>query len=113
MPPIMNGAGYAPAHAFIFSAVWACSLFALVALSRAHRRNLLDVWLMVVMGVWICEVALAAVFNGGRFDLGFYAGRAYSLLGIGVVLILLLLQYASLSSQAATAAAALATQVER
>src|SRR6185436_8070291 len=35
-------------------------------------------------------IALSAVFNGGRFDLGFYSGRAYGLLAASFVLAVLL-----------------------
>jgi two-component system sensor histidine kinase/response regulator len=40
---------------------------------------MLDTWLMVVMCAWIFDVGLSAVFNAGRFDLGFYSGRIYGL----------------------------------
>jgi putative two-component system response regulator len=47
---------------------------------------------MVVMAVWIFEVALAAVFNAGRYDVGWYAGRVYGLLAGSFVLAVLLLE---------------------
>jgi two-component system sensor kinase FixL len=47
---------------------------------------------MVVMGAWILEIALAAILNAGRFDLGFYAGRVYGLLSAGLVLLVLLIE---------------------
>jgi hypothetical protein len=47
------------------------------ALGCARRHSVLDLWLMVVMCAWIFDIALSAVFNAGRFDLGFYAGRIY------------------------------------
>jgi two-component system sensor kinase FixL len=56
---------------------------------------------MVVMAAWIFDVGLAAGVNAGRFDLGFYAGRAYGLLAAGLVLLVLLIEtgalYASLA----------------
>jgi light-regulated signal transduction histidine kinase (bacteriophytochrome) len=52
----------------------------------------LDLWLMVVMCAWIFDIALSAVLNAGRFDLGFYAGRIYGLLAASFVLIVLLLE---------------------
>jgi signal transduction histidine kinase len=45
---------------------------------------------MVVMCAWLFDIALAAVLNGGRFDLGFYAGRIYGLLAASFVLLVLL-----------------------
>ena len=45
---------------------------------------------MVVMCAWIFDIALSAVLNAGRFDLGFYAGRIYGLLAASFVLTMLL-----------------------
>ena len=55
-------------------------------------HSVLDVWLMLVMVAWLFDIALAAVLNGGRFDLGFYAGRIYGLAAATFVLIVLLLE---------------------
>ena len=30
---------------------------------------------MVVMGYWFCDITLSSYLNGGRYDLGFYAGQ--------------------------------------
>jgi PAS domain S-box-containing protein len=42
------------------------------------------------------DIALAAVFNAGRFDLGFYAGRIYGLLAASFVLAALLTEHSQL-----------------
>ena len=47
---------------------------------------------MVVTCAWFFDVALSAVLNAGRFDLGFYAGRIYGLLAASFVLIMLVLE---------------------
>src|SRR5438876_1482375 len=47
---------------------------------------------MVVMCAWFFDIALAAVLNAGRFDLGFYAGRIYGLLAASFVLTALLIE---------------------
>jgi len=47
---------------------------------------------MVVLCAWSLDIALSAVLNGGRFDLGFYAGRIYGLLAASFVLIMMLLE---------------------
>src|SRR5205814_632727 len=52
----------------------------------------LDLRLMVVMCAWLFDIALSAMLNAGRFDLGFYAGRIYGLLASSVVLMELLLE---------------------
>jgi light-regulated signal transduction histidine kinase (bacteriophytochrome) len=45
---------------------------------------------MVVLAAWIFDIGLAAVFNQGRYDFGFYAGRVYGLLAACFVLVVLL-----------------------
>jgi diguanylate cyclase (GGDEF)-like protein len=80
-----------------------CAVLALVMLRRLEPRSVLDLWLLVVMSAWIFEIGLSAVFNAGRFDLGFYAGRLYGLLASSFVLIMLLTQTLRLYAELATA----------
>ena len=47
---------------------------------------------MVAAVAVLCEIALAAVFNGGRYDVGFYLGRIYGLVASSLVLVMLLLE---------------------
>ncbi len=47
---------------------------------------------MVVMCASICEVALSAALNAGRFDLGFYIGCAYGLVASSVMIMALPLE---------------------
>ncbi len=70
--------------------IWMLSLLAVWVLWRRKQRTVLDVWLLVVMCVWVFDLALAAVLNTGRYDLGWYAGRIYGLLGAGSLLFTLL-----------------------
>jgi PAS domain S-box-containing protein len=56
---------------------------------------------MVVMCAWVFDLALSAVLNAGRFDLGFYVGRIYGLLAATFVLIVLLLETGSLYTRLA------------
>jgi PAS domain S-box-containing protein len=92
LPAIMQGNGYAPLLIGVVSVVWALSFGALVVLWIRRPHSVLDVWLMVVMSAWLFDIALAAVLNAGRFDLGFYAGRIYGLMAASFVLIVLLLE---------------------
>ena len=92
LPPIMDGHHYTPAMRIVVSTVWALSVLGLVALWRRRPHSVLDVWLMVVLAVWLCDIALAAVLNAGRFDLGFYAGRIYGWMAASFVLVVLLLE---------------------
>jgi signal transduction histidine kinase len=92
LPAIMSGNAYTPAMAGVISAVWLFSLAALAALWRRRPHSLLDLWLMVVMCAWFFDIGLSAVFNAGRFDVGFYGGRIYGLLAASFVLAVLLLE---------------------
>ena len=96
LPEIMQGNQYTPAMKIVVGSVWAFSVVALAALWLRSRHSVLDLWLMVVMCAWIFDIALSAVFNGGRFDLGFYAGRVYGLLTSAFVLLVLLLENSAL-----------------
>jgi PAS domain S-box-containing protein len=57
-----------------------------------RRRSLLDQWLMIVALAAILEMALGAIFVSGRFSLGFYAGRVFSLLTSTIILVVLLVE---------------------
>ena len=92
LPAIMAANRYTPAMVGVVTSTWILSFVALVFLWRRRPHSVLDVWLMVVMCVWIFDIALAAVLNAGRFDLGFYAGRIYGLLAASFVLFVLLLE---------------------
>jgi len=89
---------------------WVLSALALLVLLARKRRTVLDLWLMVVMCAWIFDVALAAILNAGRYDLGWYAGRIYGLLAasfvLGVFLIENSLQFARLTQFSAQLSAA-------
>ena len=100
LPGIMQGNSYTPAMIFVVSAVWGCSLIALAALWLRRPHSVLDLWLMVVMCAWLFDIALSAVLNAGRFDVGFYAGRIYGLLAATFVLLVLLLENTRLYARA-------------
>jgi len=101
LPPIMRGNHYTPLMTFVVTSVWLISLFALAVLWRRRPHSILDLWLIVVMSAWLFDIALAAVLNAGRFDLGFYAGRIYGLLAASIVLIALLIESGLLYSRLA------------
>jgi signal transduction histidine kinase len=106
LPPIMVGNRYTPAMIGVVSSVWIFSLFALIALWRQPPYSLLDLWVMVTLCAWIFDIALSAVFNQGRYDVGFYAGRAYGLAAASFVLLVLLLENVVLHNRLAKALAA-------
>jgi signal transduction histidine kinase len=97
LPPLMSGnqtRNYA-----VISIPWILSFIALLVLWFRAERSVLDLWLMVVMCAWMFDIALSAVLNTGRFDLGFYAGRAYGLLAATFVLVVLLFETGALYAE--------------
>jgi diguanylate cyclase (GGDEF)-like protein len=92
LPAIMAGDRYTPIAAMVISSVWLLSLFALTLVLRRRPYSVLDLWLIVTMCAWLFDIALSAVFNSGRYDLGFYAGRIYGLVAASLVLIVLLFE---------------------
>lgn len=103
LPPIMRGNGYTAEMSCVVGTAWGGCLVALAVLWRQRRDATMDRWLMVVLCVWVCDIALSAVFNAGRYDLGFYAGRIYGLLAASFVLLLLLVENYFLQSRLAAA----------
>ena len=121
LPAIMQGNRDAPAKVVVATASWMLTLIALLVLWRRRPHSVLDLWLMVVMWVWVFDIALASVLNAGRYDLGWYSGRIYGLLAASFVLVPLLLEngrlYAELvgsrESERRRAQEALARHAER
>jgi signal transduction histidine kinase len=103
LPAIMSGNRDAPAKVFVATASWLLCLAALPVLWRRRPHTVLDLWLMVVMCVWLFDIALASVLNAGRYDLGWYAGRVYGLLAASFVLLVLLLENSRLYAMLARA----------
>jgi signal transduction histidine kinase len=61
-----------------------------IALLWIRRKSLLDLWLMVVMLVFLTEVLISSFPVSARFSLGWYAGRTCSLLSGSLILFVLL-----------------------
>ncbi|WP_119303299.1 MASE4 domain-containing protein [Dongia deserti] len=113
LPPVMAGNRMTPAITVVMTAVWLCSLAAVGLLWRRKPHSVLDLWLMVVLCAWLCEVALAVILNAGRFDLGFYAGRIFGFAATGVVLVVLLLETRALYARLAQSLEAERTLLQR
>ncbi|MBV8836424.1 MAG: MASE4 domain-containing protein, partial [Alphaproteobacteria bacterium] len=103
LPAIMSGNNIKSHITFVVWTVWALGLVALLVLGWRRPHSVLDLWLMVAMLAWVFDVGLAAVLNGGRFDLGFYVGRVYGLAAASFVLIVLLIESGALYAQLARA----------
>src|SRR5450631_1225911 len=95
LPAIMANNRYDSVMTFVNTPVWLLSPVALVILWLRRPHSVLDMWLTVVLCAWLFDVGLSAVFNAGRFDLGFYAGRIYGLLAGTFVLSMLLIKTAA------------------
>lgn len=96
LPEVMRGNGYTPVLPVVVAAICLLALVALFELWRSSRHSTIDLWLMVAMCAWVFDIALSALLNGGRFDLGFYAGRLYGLAAATFVLIALMTKTAGL-----------------
>lgn len=92
LPAIMQGDVDAQTKIVVALATWLTILIALVVLWQKRPHLAIDLWLIVVMWAWVFDVALAAVLNHGRYDLGWYAGRIYGLMASSFVLVILLLE---------------------
>jgi len=107
LPTIMIDNHYTGAMIFVVGPVWLLILAALIGAWRRRQRSVLDLWLMVAMCAWVFDVALSAVLNAGRFDLGFYMGRLSGLLASSVVLMVLMAHTVRLYSELAASASEL------
>ncbi|UQR60479.1 PAS domain S-box protein [Bradyrhizobium sp. C-145] len=92
LPVLLRDGRYTPTMIGVVSFVWSLSFAALVSLWFRRPHSVIDVWLMVVMCAWLFDIALSAIVNVARFDLGFYAGRLYGLGAATFVLAVLLIE---------------------
>lgn len=92
LPVLVTNNRFTSANYIAVSILCLLSLLALTALWWRRPHSVLDLWLMVVMCAWLFDIALSAVFNASRFDLGWYAGRIYGLLAASSLLIVLLIE---------------------
>ena len=99
LPPLLLQNHYTLAMIVVIAVVWLLNLLAVLVLSRHRPYSALDMWLLVVMTAWLFDIALSAMLNAGRYDLGFYAGRIYGLLAASFVLMVLLYQNGKLYHQ--------------
>ena len=99
LPTLLSGGHYTATMVVVVCTVWFFSLAALTVLYFRRSHSVIDVWLMVVLCAWLFDVALSAIVNVARFDLGFYAGRLYGLCAASLVLAVLLVDNVALQAQ--------------
>ncbi|MBR0973587.1 PAS domain S-box protein [Bradyrhizobium japonicum] len=99
LPVLLRDGRYTQIMIGVVSFVWSLSFAALVSLWFRRPHSIIDAWLMVVMCAWLFDIALSAIVNVARFDLGFYAGRLYGLCASTFVLAVLLIENVRLQAQ--------------
>src|SRR5437868_2017009 len=102
LPTIVSGGHFNSALIHVASVVGFLVIAAPLLVLWFRRPHLIiDVWLMVVLCAWLFDIALSAIFNAARFDLGFYAGRLYGACAASFVLAALLVHNVQLQGQLA------------
>ena len=91
---------------FIAGTVLLLSAAALLLL-WIRRKSILDLWLMVMLGSHIAEVAVILFAIRSRFSLAFYGGRLFSIVVSTVMLVVLLSETTKLYAMLASAMRAL------
>src|SRR5882672_4334048 len=99
LPTLLSGGHYTQTMLIVVSGVWLLSLAALIVLWSRRPHLVIDVWLIVVLFAWLFDIALAAILNVARFDLGFYVGRIYGLCAASFVLGVLLIDNVALQAK--------------
>ncbi|WP_049812854.1 PAS domain S-box protein [Bradyrhizobium japonicum] len=110
LPVLLKDGHYTPTMIGVVSFVWSLSFAALVTLWFRKPHTVIDIWLMVTMCAWLFDIALSAIVNVARFDLGFYAGRLYGLGASSFVLAVLLIENVRLQANTAGMVGALQRQ---
>ena len=90
LPVLVVSNQFTPALAVVITTCCALCIAAIVVLWMRRPRTVLDLWLGVVMCVWIFDMGLSAAFNASRYDVGWYGGRIYGLVAASWLLIVLL-----------------------
>jgi two-component system sensor histidine kinase/response regulator len=104
LPPLLDADGFTPWQRIINLIDIILVIAAFVMLSTRSPPTLLNLWLMVVMVYWFCDITLSSYLNGGRYDFGFYAGRIYGAFAASFVLAVVVLENGRLYRRLAAAA---------
>jgi hypothetical protein len=74
-----------------------------LAVLLAHRRTILDLWLMVTLLAWMPNFLVAILSSSVRFSIGWYAARGFVLIGSCTLLTVLIIETMFLYSRLANA----------
>ncbi|MGA7786896.1 MAG: MASE4 domain-containing protein [Xanthobacteraceae bacterium] len=86
---IADEVSFTPMASYVTGVTVATTISALLAL-WVRRNSLLDLWLMVATVAALVEQAIVSLFIGGRFSVGFYTSRLFSVVVSTIVLVALL-----------------------
>src|SRR5262249_18273145 len=70
LPILLSEGRYTVTMIAVVCTVWFFSLAALIVMYFRRPHSVIDVWLMVVLCAWLFDIALSAIVNVARFDLG-------------------------------------------
>lgn len=97
LPPIMiDPARFGPQWPYFVGAPIALATISALVVLWVRRRSMLDLWLMVVMFLYLIEVPLSYYPAPSRFSGGWYAVRIFGFLASSLVLIVLLYEIQTL-----------------
>jgi hypothetical protein len=101
LPPLMTGSSYESITRPVLLIGWLAHFLALATLIWTTRvRRIIDVWLAVTLVALIIDLSLSALLVTGRYQNGFYLGRAYGFVAALFVLSVLLREAIALYGKA-------------
>ena len=93
-----DATSFSPLTTYVVGTDLLLSMLALVLLWK-RSRSILDLWLCVSICAFLAELVINNVFISGRFTLGWYTGRTFSILVSTIVMILMLAQTFALNGK--------------
>jgi signal transduction histidine kinase len=105
-PLLLDGVRFSPWAHYTSGIDLLLTVLALVLL-WIRRRSIVDLWLLVTVVALMAELAIVTFIIPGRFTLGFYLARLYSVIASMIVLVVLLSEATRLYARLAGANAAL------
>jgi diguanylate cyclase (GGDEF)-like protein len=92
LPRLILQERFLPPMKILTAASSGVCLIAIGALLRGGQITVLRLWLVVTMGVWVLDLLMTNTTNGGRYDLGWFAGKMFGLVAGCAVFVMYLLQ---------------------
>jgi signal transduction histidine kinase len=99
LPVLFSDAtSFSPLTTYVVGTDLLLSMLALVLLWK-RSQSILDLWLCVAICAFLAELVINNVFISGRFTLGWYSGRTFSILVSTIVMILMIAQTFALNGK--------------